>query len=286
MKIKLLILMIIITMTQANAMSDKDVKHYMKRYVETKMKSQVNQIDIISTYPIDNAKGWSVYFLSIRVKVKLGDKYQEAIVPQTVFTKGDRITLKLMKKGKLNKDGTRRKGKSYTKLLKPRVPMDAYDDAHFIFGNKNAPHKILIFTDPFCPYCKNKIREVMGIVNNNPQKYALYYYHLPLVAIHPASDVTTRAMHIFQKKGDIKNMLKLYHLSVKASETDVDKILKSIKEKTGVTITKEEINSPEVKEAMRFDMSMKRRLQVTGTPTIFIDGKWDRLRKAYKKYAR
>ena len=35
MKIKLLILMIIITMTQANAMSDKDVKHYMKRYVET-----------------------------------------------------------------------------------------------------------------------------------------------------------------------------------------------------------------------------------------------------------
>jgi len=31
---------------------------------------------------------------------------------------------------------------------------------------------------------------------------------------------------------------------------------------------------------------MKRRLQVTGTPTIFIDGEWDRLRKAYKKYAR
>jgi len=131
MKIKLLILLIIITLTQANAMSDNDVKSYMKRYVEKKMNSQVNQIDIISSYPIDDAKGWSVYFLSIRVKVKLGNSYQEAIIPQTVFTKGNRITLKLMKKGKLNKDGTRQKGKNYAKLLKPKVPDEAYNSDHF-----------------------------------------------------------------------------------------------------------------------------------------------------------
>jgi len=285
MKIKLLILLIIISVTQANAMSDNNVKSYMKRYVEKKMKSQVNQIDIISSYPIDDAKGWSVYFLSIRVKVKLGNSYQEAIVPQTVFTKGDRITLKLMKKGKLNKDGTRQKGKNYAKLLKPKVPDEAYNSEHFIFGNPNAPHKILMFTDPFCPYCRGKIREVMAIVNNNPQKYALYYYHFPLVKIHPASDVTTKAMHILQKRGDITDMLKLYHLPIKASETDIDKILKAIKKKTGVTITKQEINSPETKEAINFDKSMGRRVQVTSTPTIFIDGQWDSTRKAYKKYA-
>jgi len=29
---------------------------------------------------------------------------------------------------------------------------------------------------------------------------------------------------------------------------------------------------------------MKKRLMVTGTPTIFIDGKWDHTRKAYQTY--
>jgi len=286
MKIKLLILLVIISFTKIYAMSDTDVKSYMKRYIETKMKSQVNKIDIISSYPIDDARGWIVYFLSIQEKVKLGNSYQEAIVPLTVFTKGNRITLKLMKKGKLNKDGTRQKEKNYAELLKPKVPNEAYNNDHFLTGNMNAPHKLLMFTDPFCPYCRNKIREVMAVVNHNPQKYALYYYHLPLVKIHPASDVTTRAMHILQKRGNLTDMLKLYHLSVKATETDVDKILQSIKNKTGVTITKQEINSTETKDAINFDKSMARRLQVTSTPTIFIDGQWDRTRKAYKQYAK
>jgi hypothetical protein len=267
-------------------MNDNDVKNYMKRYIEAKTNSPVNQIDIISTYPVPDAPDWRVYFLSIKVKMKIGDSYQNAIVLQTVFTKGDRITLKLMKKGRLRRDGTRRKGKNYADLLKPKVPIDAYDDAHFIAGSKNAPHKILLFTDPFCPYCRAKIVEIMNVVRNNPQTYALYYYHLPLVRIHPASDVTTRAMHVFQKRGDIKNMLKLYHLPIEASETNVDKILRAIRNVTGVTITRADINSPEVREAMRVDMAMKRRLQVTGTPTIFLDGTWDRLRQEYKKYAR
>jgi len=286
MKIKVLIFLIIMTLTKIYAMSDNDVKNYMKRYIETKTGAQVENIDIISSYPINDANGWSVYFLSIKAKVKLGDSYKETIIPQTVFTKGNRITLKLMKKGKLNSDGTRQKGKNYAKILKPKVPNEAYNEAHFLTGSIDAPHKLLMFTDPFCPYCRDKIREVMSIVNHNPERYALYYYHFPLVKIHPASDVTTKAMHILQKRGNLTDMLKLYHLPIEATERDTDKILRAIKKKTGVTITKQEINSPETKNAINFDKSMARRLQVTSTPTIFIDGKWDRTRKAYKQYAR
>ncbi len=286
MKIRTLIFLLILMIIQAHAMSDNDIKGYMKRYVEKKMNAQVVHIDIISTYPIEDAKGWSVYFLSMRVKVKLGDSYQEAIVPQTVFVKGDRITLKLMKKGKIKKDGTMGKPKSYAKLLKPKVPIDAYDDAHFILGSKNAPHKILFFSDPQCPFCKEKVVEIVNVVEKNPKVYALYYYHLPLSKIHPPSETIARAMLVFQKKGDINNMLKLYRIFIDPAETDVDKILKAIKIKTGIQLTKKEINNPAITEALRVDMAMKRRLQVTGTPTIFIDGKWDRLRKEFKKYAK
>jgi protein-disulfide isomerase len=285
MRIKILIFLLLLTVVQANAMSDIEVKGYMKRYVEKKTNAQVLHVDIISSYPIEDAKGWSVYFLSMKVKVKLGDTYQEAIVPQTVFVKGDRITLKLMKKGKLKKDGTRRKAKNYAKLLKPKVPKDAYDDAHFLLGSKNAPHKIVFFSDPFCPYCKEKVIDIVNVVDNNPTIYGLYYYHLPLVKIHPASEMVSRAMLIFQKKGDIRNMLKLYRLLIEPEETDLNKILSAIEKKTGVKLTKEQLYAPEITEALKVDMLMKRRLQVTGTPTIFLDGKWDRLRKEFGKYA-
>ncbi len=279
MKIKILIFLLITSFIHLNAMSDSSIKGYMKRYVEKKMNAEVKHVDIISSYPIDDAKGWSVYFLSMRVKVKLGETTQEAIVPQTVFVKDDRITLKLMKKdnGKVI---------NYAKILKPKVPQSAYDDKHFLLGSKDAPHKIIFFSDPFCPFCKKKVIDIVNIVEKNPKIYGLYYYHLPLTNVHPGAEIVSRAMLIFQQKGDINNMLKLYRLFVEPTETDVNKIFHAIKLKTGVQLTKAQIEAPEITEALRFDMAMRRRLQVTGTPTIFIDGKWDRTRKEFEKYAK
>ena len=264
---------------QLNAMSDSSIKGYMKRYVEKKMNAKVMHVDIISSYPINDAKGWSVYFLSMRVKVKLGETTQEAIVPQTVFVKGDRITLKLMKK----KDG---KVINYAKILKPKVPQDAYDDTHLLLGSKDAPHKIIFFSDPMCPFCKRKVIDVVDIVEKNPKIYGLYYYHLPLTNVHPGAEIVSRAMLVFQKKGDINNMLKLYRIFVEPTETDVNKIFHAIKLKTGIQLTKAQIEAPEITEALRVDMAMRRRLQVTGTPTIFIDGQWDRTREEFAKYAK
>jgi hypothetical protein len=286
MKLKVIIFLLTITILQIDAMSDVAIKKYMKNYAESKMKLQVSQIDIVSSYPLKDAPGWKVHFLSMRVKVKIAESFQTATINKTVFTNGKRITVKLMKKGRIKRDGTRKKSVSYSKILKPIVPMDAYDDEHFLAGDKNAPHKLLLFSDPFCPYCAEKLPEILKVIKDNPHTYALYYYHLPLLKIHPASDVTTRAMHLFHKKGDIKNMVALYDLFLEAQETNIKEILRAIRVKTGVVFTKKQLFTSEIDNAMRIDMAMKRRLQVTGTPTIFIDGKWDKSRKEYKKYAK
>jgi protein-disulfide isomerase len=286
MRLKSIIFLLIITILQVNAMSDNSIKKYMKNYVMSKMKLEVKQVDIISTYPIEDALGWHVHFLKMIVKVKMGDSYHDALIKKTVFSKDNRITVNLMKKGSVKKNGKKRERKSYTELLKPMVPADAYDAEHLIAGSKNAPHKILVFSDPFCPLCTKKIPEILNVVRANPKIYGLYYYHLPLLKIHPAADVATRAMHLFHKKGDIDKMMALYHLPIQGRESDVDKILKAIKVKTGVLFSKKQIFSPEVKEAIRVDIAMKKRLQVTGTPTVFIDSKWDRMRVKYKKYAK
>ncbi len=273
MKLKILLGMLLITL-QANAVDDNGVRHYIKKYMEKKTHSTVNNIETISSYEIAGTNGWEVYFLSLDMNIKLGNSYQQRTVPQVVFTKGNKITFSL-------KDQYQQ---SYAKLLKPTVPAEAYNDEHFLAGSKNAAHKILVFSDPFCPYCQEIVPEMISMVEKNPQVFGLYYYHLPLLKIHPASDVTTKVMHLLHKKGDIKNVKALYHLSIDPKEKSVNKILKAIKTKTGKSFSKSDISSSDVISAMEYDKAMKKRLMVTGTPTIFIDGVWDPTRTKYKSY--
>jgi protein-disulfide isomerase len=273
MKLKILLVMVLLTL-QVIAVDDNGVRHYIKQYMEKKTKSKVNKIETISHYEIAGTNGWEVYFLSLDMNVKLGKRYQNRSVPQVVFTKGNKITFSL-------KDQF---DQSYAELLKPKVPIEAYDDEHFLVGSKSAPHKILLFSDPFCPYCQEIVPEMIKMVEAHPETFGLYYYHLPLLKIHPASDVTTKVMHLFHKRGDIKNLEALYHLLLDPKEKNVKKILKAIKVKTGKKFSKSDIESSDVKRAMEFDKAMKKRLMVTGTPTIFIDGVWDPTRLRYKNY--
>ena len=109
MRLKTILLLLVISILQANAMSDKSIEEYMGNYVKKKMKLEVKHIDIISSYPIVDAPGWSVHFLEMIVKVKMGDSYQDAVMKKTVFTKGNRLTVNLMKKGRIGKSGKRKK---------------------------------------------------------------------------------------------------------------------------------------------------------------------------------
>ena len=281
MSMKSALIILILLTFNLNAMSEIEVKQYMKNYIETKMHSPVKKVEVISHYHIDEVPDWEVYFLSMKIDITMNGKTKTSTVPQTVFTSGDRITFKLMRKGVNGK-----KNVNYATLLKPKIPKSAYDDEHFLLGSKDAPHKILIFSDPFCPYCQEKVPEVINVVKANPKIYALYYYHLPLLKIHPASDLTTKAMHIFHKKGEIDKMMELYDLFLEPTEKNPKEIIKAIKAKTGVTFTLKQLSTKALKNAMKVDLKMRRKLQVTSTPTIFIDGIWDRERKKYKIYAK
>ena len=71
---------------------------------------------------------------------------------------------------------------------------------------------------------------------------------------------------------------------VSEKEKNPEVILKAIGKKTGVYFTQKELNTKGTQEALAFDIAMKKRLMVTGTPTIFIDGTWDPSRFKYKEY--
>jgi len=273
MKKRILFIIALLTL-QLQAVSEEGLHHYIKKYMADKMHSPVTRIETISSYLIKDTYGWKVYFLSLDVNIKMGNTTRKRTVPQVVFTKGNKIAFSL--KDKSNQD--------YKKILKPKVPLDAYDDEHLLVGNKYAKHKILVLSDPFCPYCQKIVPKLIDDVKANPYVFALYYYHLPLLRIHPASDAATRAMLIFQKRGEIEHLKSMYHLVVNPREINAGVVLKAIKDKTGVKVKRVEIYSDEVNHALEVDKTLKKRLMVTGTPTIFIDGLWDPTRMAYKKY--
>jgi len=273
MKLKIISLMVLATL-QLSAVSQKSVEYYVKKYMEKKMHSPVEKIETLSTYPIEGTDGWQVYFLSLNLKVKMGNVYKKKTVYQTVFGKDKKIAFSLKDKD----------GKQYSKVLKPRVPESAYDAAHLLVGNATATHKILMMTDPFCPFCQEITPPIIDTVAKYPDTFALYYYHLPLLRIHPASDIVTKAMYYFHKQGNVKALKECYHLLVSEKEVNRDVILKAIKDKTGISLTEEMINTEEVKEAFAYDKMMKKHLMVTGTPTIFLDGQWDPSRFMYKNY--
>lgn len=273
MRIKVLILMIFATV-QLFAVSQKSIEHYVKQYVEKKTGAFVESAKTLSSYPIEGTNGWKVYFLTMEVKIQtsVGDTIRT--LNKVVFNKGGKIAFSL-------KDS---QGKDYAKILKPKVPEMAYDKKHLLVGNKNAKHRILLMSDPFCPFCQEIVPVLIDAVKANPDIFALYYYHLPLLKIHPAADITTKAMHVFQERGDIENLKACYRLPLSGKERTPQVILDAIAKQTGAKFSLQELNTLEIYDALGFDLDMKKRLMVTGTPTIFMDDIWDPTRFKYKEY--
>ncbi|MGC9351789.1 MAG: DsbA family protein, partial [Sulfurovum sp.] len=67
-------------------------------------------------------------------------------------------------------------------------------------------------------------------------------------------------------------------------ETDTKKILAEVKKQTGYTLTVEQVDAQKVKDALKADSDAASELMVSGTPTIYVDGKWDKMRNKYKEF--
>jgi protein-disulfide isomerase len=90
-------------------------------------------------------------------------------------------------------------------------------------------------------------------------------------------------MYVAQHEGKTDVVEKLYSLKIDPKETDMTKILAAVKKHTGYTVTAEQIDAKEVKKALKADELAAGKMMVSGTPTIYIDGQWDKMRDGYKK---
>ena len=269
---KLLMSTVVVTVAlSANAQPDnKQLVNYIKKNIVKNPQVIVNGVTVIESKTNKDLPGWNILLTTMDLKFQK----KEIHAPETMFIKDGFITGHLV---------NLKTGEDYRDNIKPTVKDSYYDDKHLLFGNKDAKHKIIIFSDPQCPFCKDTVPGIFKAAKENPTKIAIYYYHLPLLRIHPVSDVLTRVMHVAQEEGNNDLSEKIYSLKIKPQETNATKILEAVKKHTGYSTTVEKIDKKEVKDALKADTDMAGKMMVSGTPTIYIDGELDKKRDGYKK---
>jgi len=266
---KLSMSLIAATVALSAGMSNKELTKYFKKFIVNNPSVRVTGVEVLDVQKIPEHPGWEAYLTNM--KLRHNDK--DVSAPQVVFVNGSLISPRLI---------DFKSGKDYGKELKPKVPVSLYDDEHLLFGNRDAKHKIVIFSDPQCPFCMEVVPEIMKAAKAYPETFALYYYHLPLMRIHPVSGILARVMHVAQEKGQNDMVEKLYSLKIDPRETNIDKVLAAVKKHSGFVGTKAEIDKKSVKDAIEADEKAAARMMVSGTPTIYVDGKWDKRRDRYK----
>ncbi len=253
----------------ANSSDDTLIKYEKDRFsANPAVKIESLKINTKKALPV---KGWNGYILDISAKVN-GKKVNAKDV---VFFDGQFIAPELI---------DTKTGQSLKDMMIPDVNANYYKKAKLIAGNHNAKDKIVVFSDPLCPFCMDYVPKVIKHVNANKDKIALYYYHFPLTRIHPASNVLSALMEVGKEK-NIKDLeLRVYTTDwskhFKASSTDKKKILEAFNKEFKTSIKEDEL-SKKVDEHIQEDVKMGEDVMVQGTPTIYVNGKRDNTKKKY-----
>ncbi len=251
-----------------------DVKNFVKKHLIRNPMVKVNSVEVVGTQTLKNSPDWKVYMVVMDISY---GKKKHMKIPEMIFanSKENLVTMKMI---------DAKTGTDLSRNIKPKLPASYYDDAHLVAGNKNAPHKMVVFSDPQCPFCKGFVPKMLKDVKAHPDKVAVYYYHMPLLRLHPVSDTLTRAMEVLSRQGKKDEAMKLYGLKINPRMTNEDKILEQVKKQLDIDVKKEDINKPEIKKAVKADVDAGTRMMVRGTPTVYFDGKYDAGRSLYKQY--
>ena len=220
--------------------------------------------------PISN---WYAYLLDVKAKVK--DK--EIVTKDIVFSNGLVVSFDLLELTT---------GRSLKDTLQPKLDSKYYKEDHLIAGNHKAKDKIVVFSDPLCPFCIDYIPDVIAHVNKNQNEIALYYYHFPLLKVHPASATLVKAMDVAKHKGIKDVESQIYKIEwepyFKVDSINEDEILSAFNKELKTNITKEELNNPNIMKKILDDVKMGEDVMVRGTPTIFINGEKDNTKLKYE----
>jgi len=255
--------------------ADKNTK-IVEEFLEDAISDNRNidnvEIKVVDTIEVEQLENWNAYVVDIKATLK---KDKRKIKQKMVwFSDGKVITKEL---------NMLLSGDSLSDLIKPSFKEEYYKKENLIYGNADAKYKIAIFSDPLCPFCRRFVPNAIKEMKEQPEQFAIYYYHFPLPAIHPASVTLVKAAIIAELQGHKDVTLNLYNVKVKAKEKNIGKILKEFNKVMHTNIKSADLKSKNVLARYESDLDIANNLMVGGTPTMFFNGVLDKTKKKYQK---
>jgi protein-disulfide isomerase len=203
-------------------------------------------------------------FKEVRVRIAQGAQSQE--LPLYVSTDGKKIV----------------QGNYYDVTTNPFKPELDKLKTQFqpALGTAGAPVAIVVFSDLQCPHCKGEAEMLrQNLIQNYPTQVRLYFKDYPLEGLHPWAKAAAMAGRcVFQQKPDA---FWLYHDWVFAHQDSLtadnlkDQVLGWAKDAKDVDAIKLGacIAGKTTQAEVEKEMEEARALDVTGTPTMFINGR-------------
>jgi len=252
----------------------KDIVDFVKRAINVNPKFKLKEVRVRDSKKLDQISGWRVYFLDIDLEMA-GKKKETTTVHDKIFSNGTYLSRDFI--ALANKASLKDK-------IAPDLDKSFYKKEKLLYGNANAKHKIVAFSDPICPFCQDYMPKLIKAAKENPKEIALYYYHFPLTMLHKEAPTVIKAILAAEKKGAKDLVEKVYAKKFEMDTANEDKILKEFNKALGLKITKKDIKEIDILTHYSEDIEDGGKLMISGTPTIYVDGKKDFSRSKYKTF--
>ena len=247
--------------------------NYLKNGFSKNKNIENLEIKIVNKEIVHDKKNWSAYIISISGDDVIGRERRRFSQHSLYFSDGILVTPDLR-----NAITDER----YRETMAPKFNEKNYDEIYHIFGNKNAKHKVAIFSDPLCPSCIEYIPKVLDILKKEPSKYCVYYYHFPL-DMHPTSKTLVKAyMVLEEKKTSNLNIKKLYNIKISEDELNEKEILSAFNKVFHSKVTIKDINSKKILDHYASTLKISEYLMVRGTPALYYNGEEDSIERFLK----
>ena len=272
--LKLLATTLLLSSTLFASSQNKSVE----KFLEESFKSNPNiislKVSVVDKVAIEELKGWDAVIVKIDATVKAQPENKVIKQKMIWFTNGTIITKELTD---INT------GSDLKELVAPSFKDEYYKKENLIYGNADAKHKVVIFSDPLCPFCRDFVPKAIEEMKKEPSKFAIYYFHFPLVSLHPAALELSLAAIAAELKGNKDVVQNLYKVEIDPKERDINKILAAFNKEMKTDIKESDLKSAAVMNQFTHDAEMAEEMMVKGTPTLFFDGKMDKTKKKYQK---
>lgn len=139
----------------ASTIENKIIKFENDRFSKnTRIEVQTISVVMKKSLPV---KGW--YGFIVEIEALMAGKNVKA--KDIVFSDGKIVSSELF-----DLDTS----KSYKDLMNPTLSSKYYDKSKLIAGTHNAKDKIVVFSDPLCPFCIDFLPDVINYVKKHPKK--------------------------------------------------------------------------------------------------------------------